>query len=133
MIVTMKIASVQVTSVHKVGWTICRSFQFRQVSIFIENMVAICWGKGCLLYVGVHIKWVSLEWGFTVALDDPHIVINCSQVLCSGFLLFVLCQISIFLGKMCFKYFCKFLSQKEKGKMLPRMKTSLKTKRRSPA
>ena len=69
------------------------------LSVLTENMVAICWEKSCLLYAGVHIKWVSLEWGSTVALDDFHIVINCSQFLYFGFLLFVLWQISIFLGK----------------------------------
>ena len=34
---------------------------------FGENIWAFCWDKqNCLLYTGVHIKWVSVEWGSTV-------------------------------------------------------------------
>ena len=32
-----------------------------------ENIWAFCWDKrNCLLYTGVHIKWVTMEWGSTV-------------------------------------------------------------------
>ena len=34
---------------------------------FGENIWAFCWDKrNCLLYTGVHIKWVTIEWGSTV-------------------------------------------------------------------
>ena len=35
--------------------------------IFIENIWAFSWDKkNCPLYMGAHIKWISVEWGSTV-------------------------------------------------------------------
>lgn len=109
----------------KVGLRTCKSFRFRHRKVSITCIdwcgylkkicLAICWKKAvCYMRVSILSGYPQSGVPPYIVLNYTHIVINCSQFLCFGFLLFVLCQISIFFGKCVLNIFVNFCHKRKK-------------------